>query len=46
MVTKICWVVVCPAILLLILFVSLYRWKDPLYGDVVRHLSSRTRLIV
>ena len=32
MLTKVCWVFVCPAILLTILFVSLYLWKDPLYG--------------
>ena len=35
MLTKICWVFVCPAILLLILFVSLYLWKDPLYSEMV-----------
>ena len=42
MLTKVCWVFVCPAILLTILFVSLYLWKDPLYGgdDGVRVVTS------
>ena len=32
MLTKVCWVVICPLMLLAILIVSLYLWKDPLYG--------------
>ena len=32
MMTKVCWVVICPLMLLAILIVSLYLWKDPLYG--------------
>ena len=32
MLTKVCWVLICPLMLLAILIVSLYLWKDPLYG--------------
>jgi len=32
MLTKICWVFLCPVILLIILAMSLYYWKDPVYG--------------
>ena len=40
--TKVCWVLFCPLILLVILIVSLYLWKDPLYGgeDGVRSEAS------
>ena len=30
--TKVCWVLICPLMLVAILIVSLYLWKDPLYG--------------
>ena len=32
MFTKVCWIIVCPLMLLAILIVSLYLWEDPLYG--------------
>ena len=34
MFTKICWVALCPLILLVILVVSLYNWEEPLYAGV------------
>ena len=47
MLTKVCWLVVCPLMLLAILIVSLYLWEDPLYGgkdgvgpDLTSHLSA------
>ena len=44
MLTKVCWVVICPLMLLAILIVSLYLWKDPLYGGEDGVRAELTRL--